>query len=151
MLIFTWKASTSDRPGGSPRILILDPLIPRRMRLFQIASLPVSSVESMVQILYARDCNLKASCDVVFKKDDEFPLFASLEFSFSVLRDDVVFKEDDEFPLAASLVESCPVPKDGDLECSASDEVVFPVASEGDFVLVGWCKCVDKSKVVDCC
>lgn len=149
MLIFSWKASTSDKPGGSPRILISDPETPRRMRLFQIASLPVSSVESMVQTLYVRDCDLEASCDVVFKNDDEFPLAASFEVSFPVLKDDVVFKGDDELTLAASFVVSFPVLEDGNLECSTSDEVLSPPVSEDDCVLVGWCHFVVNTKLVD--
>ena len=148
VLIFNWKASTSDRPGGSPRTLISDPLTPWHIRLFQIASLPVSSVESMVQMLYVRDCDSEASCDVIFKIDDELFLAASFEVSFPILKDDVVLRADDELTLAASLVESFP---DGNLECSANDEVSFPIWSEDDRVLVGWCKFVDNTKLVDRC
>lgn len=95
------------------------------MKLFQIASLPVSFLESMVQTLYVRACDLEASCNVVFKGDDEFFL-------------------------AASFVVYFPVFKYGNLEYSASDEVLSPVVSEDNCVLDGCCELMDNTKLVDC-
>lgn len=85
MFRLSWKASTSDNPGGGPKILISDPSTPRPIKLSQIASFPLSFSESMVQILYMRDCDVKSSRDVAFKGDDEFPFAANFVVSFPVL------------------------------------------------------------------